>query len=122
VADLILVRPMRAVVSLLSVTLLSACASRPAAVYPLPGNSICEVHHIPMQTKTVPRSFGLPWYEPGYLAAERRYFPHAQDSVDGPCYYDGGPKMVRVYVCPECIRAKQRWAVRHSHYPNASSR
>jgi hypothetical protein len=76
-----------------------------------------------MDKKLVYVSYGFSWIEPDYRAAEQRYFPHASEYVDGAsCYPDGGPKTAYTYVCPECMRAKQRWAARHPHHPNVSSR
>ena len=53
---------MRALLLLLCVGLLTACASRSSVVYPLPGNGLCELHHVPMERKIVQVTYGYPAY------------------------------------------------------------
>jgi hypothetical protein len=63
---------MRHLPLLVSVGLLSSCASRSTAVYPLPGNGLCELHHVPMERKIVQVSYGYPAYDEAYVAAMGR--------------------------------------------------
>ena len=124
VAYLRLVRPMRSVLRLAFVLLLSGCSAESweakskheseefyGAKYVsvsaaeeerlLRGaidaqrTGICNIHHIRMQKKQVPIYFGLAMSNDPYYSAELVYFPNAQEHVEGGCEYDP-------------VRAKQR--------------
>ena len=113
VAYLFLVRPMRDLLLLACISLLCSCASRSAAVYPVPGNGMCEVHHIPMERTIVRVSYGYPAYDQAYVSAMGRDFPHAEAEFNGGCDPSLGPREAAVFVCPECKRAQRQWALKH---------
>src|SRR5258707_1363090 len=85
---------MRELGAFLCLSLMCSCASRSTAVYPPPGNGICEVHHVAMVRKTIPVSFGYPYYEGPFTKAEP-HFPHALEDVNGGCDPNIGPKTPR---------------------------
>jgi len=95
--------------------------ARKASVSPQPGNSaqqsICEVHHVAMQTKTVPIYYGLPFlfdYDLKMMEAARISFPHALDSIEGGCdVSDENPTSAEVYWCPVCRAEKEKWKERN---------
>jgi hypothetical protein len=76
---------------------------------------ICNIHHIRMQKKRVPISFGLFVLDDPYYSAELVYFPNARDYVNGGCEVD--PVRQKEphfrYVCSECKRAQRQWASAH---------
>ena len=82
---------------------------------------VCNIHHIRMQKKLVPIHWGYIEYHSVYSAAEIRDFPNAWEYVNGGRVVDEKKlgQLVPRYVCPECKKAEQRWARRHSNNANA---
>src|ERR1700719_4966553 len=100
---------MRKLGAFLCLSLMCSCASHSTAVY-RPGDAICEVHHVAMVRKTIPVTFGYPYYQGPFTKAERR-FPHALEDVNGGCDPSVGPKTAAIYICPECKRVAREWAL-----------
>jgi hypothetical protein len=79
-------------------------------------SGICNIHHIRMQRKMVPISFGGPLrFDTPFYYATMRYFPNAREHINGGCVIDKkllGKKKPR-YVCPVCKRAEREWALEH---------
>lgn len=67
--------------------------------------SRCEVHHVDMCSVTVPLVVGwVDHFDANYSEAARKLFPHVPP--EGPT---AKRKRERVYVCDECIQARQAW-------------
>ena len=98
-----------------------AGAARKSGVSPQPADttppSICEVHHVAMQTKSVPIYYGLPFlldYDLEMMKAARISFPHALDYIEGGCdVSDENPTSAEVYWCPVCRAEKEKWKERN---------
>jgi hypothetical protein len=60
-------------------------------------NSVCEVHHVPMQWKKVLFTFGLyRWNHPF------KDFPHWRTSIGAGCVWPASPMETNIWVCAEC--------------------
>ena len=74
--------------------------------------STCEVHHIPMEKKTLPANTGYIGYLGEFAYAVQHDFPH----YDGTRYMDllcpPNHKVID-YVCPQCTAAFHAWEQQH---------
>ena len=69
-------------------------------------SNVCEVHHVPMRTTTVPGWGGCVLPTTTYAEARAKLFPHVYpDQLDSPWPW----KRKRVYICGECVAAQKRW-------------
>jgi hypothetical protein len=82
---------------------------------------VCPVHHIHMERKMVWVSYGYIVPDDSYVAAMNRAFPYGDEFASGGCDPSAGPRKAPVYVCPECKRARYKWAQRHPKNPEAQS-
>jgi hypothetical protein len=82
------------------------------------GASICAVHHVNMETRTIPIAYGLPSDGPpeGYFQAGQHSFPNADQRIMGGCMVHD-QKTALVWFCPECARAKADWLREHGADP-----
>jgi len=74
-------------------------------------SGICPVHKIKMSAKEVPFRFGL---LAGFGKFKEIEFPFSDEFIWGGCGDDGGwlyPKTGKVFVCPQCVAARNRRAV-----------
>src|SRR5262245_41026264 len=92
------------------VLLLAAGLSSGCATQDLRGpSSTCEVHGIRMRSVTTPLHVGwVDHFDPSYSDASHHLFPHAPP--EGP---EDKWRRERIYVCDECIRAREEWLERH---------
>ena len=83
-------------------------------------SGICHVHKIKMDLHTVTIRYGLPTPSgeplipreqiPRLLAAAAAEFPNADDLSSGRCVVSAdSPKTRRVYMCPKCVAAKEKF-------------
>jgi hypothetical protein len=74
-----------------------------------PSNT-CEVHHMTMRSTTAPGWGGCVLPTIQYAETRTRLFPNASgDYMPSPWPW----KRQRVYVCDDCIRAKDEWIKNH---------
>jgi len=69
---------------------------------------ICPVHKVKMPIKEVPVRFGM-LAEPKLKAAQ---FPFSDQFVSGGCIVIDDPlfpKTGKVFLCPQCVAAENRW-------------
>jgi len=89
----------------------SSCVRNVAADRP---GGECEVHHVRLETATVPLDYGLPSLpSQSYAAAYEAEFPHAQRSANGGCNVNHFYKWARVRACPRCNKAEEEWIKKH---------
>lgn len=87
--------------------------------------TLCKVHHERLQRDKVEISYGLMSFNPGYLKAEKRLFPNANEVAFGGCVIETqtdpcsgseiqiSPKYAEVLYCAACRRAHARWSKTH---------
>jgi hypothetical protein len=100
---------MKTVALIAFAALLSGCA----APVDLRGQeTVCQVHHVPLQDDTVHIAYGLLCFPPGYWDAEKSLFPNARPWVGGGCSVLE-PDRAYVRFCPECRQAREQWMAEH---------
>src|SRR4051812_37215675 len=106
-----LVRQLAILALLCSIWLFSACRVKD---YTNGKSNLCEVHHVPMIKTNVPIVYGLLRFDDwgNALMAARTNFPHADNWVGGGCIVSM-PKEATIYLCPECLAARQKWETAH---------
>ena len=83
-------------------------------------SSVCSVHGVQMHVDLVPTQYGLPGLTP-YLQAQYSLFPNARDF----CHMcmcmpiEDGLESARVFVCPQCLRAKDAWLDKSKEQENS---
>lgn len=86
-------------------TLICGCATRDLRS----PSDICEVHHVKMQSVTVPLVMGwVDHFDASYSEASCDQFPHVPP--EGPT---AKTKRETIYVCYECVEARQEWLQAH---------
>jgi hypothetical protein len=78
---------------------------------------ICNIHHIRMQKKLVPKEYAhlpIEFFSSDYHYAELRGFPNAREYAL-TLFPDDQGKRMSLYVCAECQRAEREWIASHPH-------
>ena len=73
---------------------------------------VCEIHRTKMEHKEVRIAYGLilPGPDAPSTDMERRLFPHRSEYSLGGCVSTPlSSKAERVYVCPDCKKAYEKW-------------
>lgn len=82
--------------------------------------AICELHQTHMSKTNVPIEYGLIRlndYGRALEAARTNSFPHAKVAVLGGCIVDTPTRAV-IYICPQCMIARQEWESKHASLRN----
>jgi hypothetical protein len=69
-------------------------------------SNVCEVHHVAMESTTVPGWGGCKLPTRTYANARSNLFPNTYPhQLNSPWPW----KRERVYICAECVEAQKRW-------------
>ena len=77
----------------------------------------CELHHVELVTRRVPKQYGLPGRWRVGLEQASKEFPHANTASGGGCTVDPEQKHALVYSCPLCEKAERAWIEAHEDGP-----
>ncbi len=107
-----MIRSMTFIPSLIAMLCAGACSSGSGSVFREPRDAkVCGVHHLPLETRKVAISYGLP-PPPGRgdPTAEQtaRLFPHRTRNVEGGCMI-GPEKTATLNVCDGCDAVHADW-------------
>jgi hypothetical protein len=69
----------------------------------------CPVHGVPLRRDEVPVVYGLIKASPGFLKAQKAYFPLARTFISGGCVVDHERTQESVEYCPKCREALRAW-------------
>ncbi|WAC18100.1 hypothetical protein OVA24_12715 [Luteolibacter sp. SL250] len=109
-------RSMTFIASLIAMLCAGACSPSSGSVFREPRDAkVCGVHHLPLETRKVAISYGLP-PAPGKgdptTEQTARLFPHRTRSVEGG-YMIGPEKSATLKVCKGCDAAHVEWLAKH---------
>ncbi len=105
-----------AIPSALMMLAISSCLSGSASIAGETRKAkVCEIHHLPLETRKVAISYGLP-PAPGKDHPSGKQtatlFPHRTRNVEGGCM-PGPEKTVTLDVCKGCDAAYADWLAQH---------
>ena len=73
-------------------------------------SDICSVHKVEMKKSTVQIVYGLPHKSEFEEAKAAEFlFPHGRDYALGGCMRSFTKTKARIYLCPECVKARKAW-------------
>jgi hypothetical protein len=76
--------------------------------------TVCPVHHVPLQREKLGLAYGLVAHGPcdtlDRIEAKEKYFPYANSSVYGGFVRDSNsPDYIEIMYCPKCREVEKSW-------------